>query len=147
MLRCPSRFGAFLASVLLSWQLLRLLAPTEALTVPSTVGVTARRAFLSTHHYHPSAIFPLSALAEAGRGGHDAAAGDEGEDRDDTHDTDDEEEFHTVDPAETTIQFLSGLWQLIAQGNQMTRGVSIGIPTHDTNANTVGGDNDPPSHT
>ena len=130
MLRCPSRFGTFLASVLLSWQLLRLLAPTEALTVPSTVGVTVSRAFLSTHHYqhhyHPSAIFPLSALAEAGRGGHDAAAGDEG------NDTDDEEEFHTVDPAETTIQFLSGLWQLIAQGNQMTRGVSIGVPTHDT---------------
>lgn len=28
------------------------------------------------------------------------------------------------DPASTTPQFLSGLWQLIAKGNSMVRGVS-----------------------
>lgn len=36
----------------------------------------------------------------------------------------DEEEFHPTDPAETTTQFLSGLWSLIAQGNTLVRGVS-----------------------
>lgn len=34
------------------------------------------------------------------------------------------EEFHPCDSAETTTQFLQGLWQLIARGNTMVRGVS-----------------------
>lgn len=36
-----------------------------------------------------------------------------------------EEEFHPSNPARTTTQFLSGLWQLIAQGNNLVRGVSV----------------------
>ena len=35
-----------------------------------------------------------------------------------------EDEFHQSNPAGTTPQFLSGLWQLIAQGNTLVRGVS-----------------------
>jgi hypothetical protein len=40
-------------------------------------------------------------------------------------DDDDDGEFHSSDPARTTIQFLSGLWQLIARGNTLVRGVSV----------------------
>lgn len=35
-----------------------------------------------------------------------------------------DEAWHQEDPAETTPQFLSALWQLIALGNQMVKGVS-----------------------
>jgi hypothetical protein len=37
---------------------------------------------------------------------------------------DDDGELHPSDPARTTSQFLSGLWHLIARGNNMVRGVS-----------------------
>jgi hypothetical protein len=35
-----------------------------------------------------------------------------------------DDEWHQEDPAQTTPQFLSALWQLIALGNQMVKGVS-----------------------
>lgn len=41
-----------------------------------------------------------------------------------TTDNETEEEFHPIDPARTTTEFLAGLWQLIAKGNTMVRGVS-----------------------
>jgi len=44
-----------------------------------------------------------------------------------TNQDDDEEEFIASDPAETTTQFLSGLWQLIARGNHMVRGESATV--------------------
>lgn len=40
---------------------------------------------------------------------------------------DDDEEFHPSDPARTTTQFLSGLWQLIARGNNLVRGESYTV--------------------
>ena len=40
---------------------------------------------------------------------------------DGTSAADDDEEFHPSDPARTTPQFLSGLWQLIARGNNLVR--------------------------
>lgn len=58
---------------------------------------------------------PLFSATEAGTGESGAAADDD----------DDDDEFHAVDAAQSTTQFLSGLWQLIAQGNHMTRGVSL----------------------
>jgi hypothetical protein len=39
---------------------------------------------------------------------------------------DEEDELTPSDPAKTTTQFLAGIWQLIAQGNHMVRGVSGG---------------------
>ena len=39
----------------------------------------------------------------------------------------DDEEWHQVDSASTTPQFLSGLWQLIARGNSMIKGVSTAV--------------------
>ena len=41
--------------------------------------------------------------------------------------SEDDEEFHPSDQAETTIQFLAGLWQLIAQGNSLVRGVRLAL--------------------
>jgi hypothetical protein len=35
-----------------------------------------------------------------------------------------DEELYQEDPAQTTPQFFSALWQLIALGNQMVKGVS-----------------------
>jgi hypothetical protein len=122
MLRCRSSSGAFLASVLLSWRFL-VLTPSEAfITVQVKAGCSVRKTFFTFPHkticpsrcHHHSVSTSQSALAEAGRDESDATSGDDSDD----------EEFHKMDPAETTTQFLSGLWQLIAQGNQMTRGVS-----------------------
>ncbi len=44
-------------------------------------------------------------------------------DDDDSH-HDDDTEMIPSDPARTTPEFLAALWQLIARGNQMVRGVS-----------------------
>lgn len=40
-----------------------------------------------------------------------------------------DEDLDIIDSAETTPQFLSGLWQLIARGNSMVKGVSESILT------------------
>lgn len=62
-----------------------------------------------------------------------ASVGDDDDDDDDKNimktteiDTDDEDDETVLpsDPASTTPEFLAGLWQLIAQGNNMVRGVS-----------------------
>lgn len=39
--------------------------------------------------------------------------------------TDEDGDLHPSDDAKTTPEFLAGLWQLIAKGNHMVRGVSI----------------------
>ena len=39
----------------------------------------------------------------------------------------DDVDFHPSDDAKTTPEFLAGLWQLIARGNHMIRGVSLCI--------------------
>ena len=38
----------------------------------------------------------------------------------------DEEDWHPEDPARTTPQFLCALWQMIARGSNMVKGVSLG---------------------
>lgn len=51
-----------------------------------------------------------------------ASTSDSSEDQGDT--ADDIEDLYLVDNANCTSQFLRGLWQLIARGNNMVRGVS-----------------------
>jgi hypothetical protein len=111
----PRNSGGILVTVLLSWNL-SLPTSTEAFTASYARSYDVRTKVtrcLSSGIYDPVAT-SLNSLTEAGTGESDAAAGDDSDD----------EEFHSIDRAQSTTQFLSGLWQLIAQGNQMTRGVS-----------------------
>lgn len=50
---------------------------------------------------------------------------EEEEDDEKEEEDDDEEEFHSRDPAETTPQLLKGIWEQIAQGGSMVKGVSL----------------------
>jgi len=93
-------------------------------------------------HYHFSSTISLHAFAEAGTGSDSTAGGGEGSS---SSNSEDDHEFHRVDPAQTTTQFLSGLWQLIAQGNQMTRGVSFTYPDKNLDLYTVYANKECPS--
>jgi hypothetical protein len=86
-------------SLLLLW----LLSAASAFTTPTT-----------RHFSRPRSWHVISALYSEQNGAEKGTQTDNS----------DGGEFHPSDPARTTPQFLTGLWQLIARGNTMVRGVS-----------------------
>jgi hypothetical protein len=85
---------------------LLLAAAASAFTIPT-------RNFSLQSSYQVSKQLLYSAQSDTVEG--DSQAGE---------DDDGELELHPSDPAKTTSQFLTGLWHLIARGNNMVRGVS-----------------------
>lgn len=86
--------------------------------IVSVKGFTAPKTFDKTtlHHsntpqYKSYALFSVAPTSESFSQGQEDAV-------------DDIEDLYLVDNANCTSQFLRGLWQLIARGNNMVRGVS-----------------------
>lgn len=81
--------------------------------------VSTASAFTSSSLFTPKALLVPSRITKsviysATSGDADVKTSQEGDDGD----------FHPSDSAVTTPEFLAGLWQLIARGNDMVRGVS-----------------------
>lgn len=92
-----------------------MLSRTQLLALFLSPGATGFNVnFQSVFHSHGSSTVRTPALyAES----NDVASDSQSE----------SEDFFLEDDASTTSQFLAGLWQTIAKGNTMVRGVSVDV--------------------